>query len=190
MRKMPSQLSRSFFERAIMNLHVNITMSILDIWCTIYNLKEKNNVRTTLQNSCLLLSSLSMWHFYLVIFFLLLGNVFGFCLHKNARSPRMYRSKYISQSICVTSNWNVLRSVWLICVSNSRTLSSVKRHWCVVKYSKHPTAFFNLFWIFTILQSNNTVNWITLKWKNFILWRMWMAYIGFFPSDHANRSRK
>lgn len=43
MRKMPDQVSRIFFERAIMNRHVKITMRILDIWCTTYNLKRDEN---------------------------------------------------------------------------------------------------------------------------------------------------
>lgn len=38
---MPDHASRIFFERAIKNRHVNITMRILDIWCTPYNLKFK-----------------------------------------------------------------------------------------------------------------------------------------------------
>lgn len=40
--KMPDQASRIFFERAIKNRHVKITMRTLDIWCTTYNLERKN----------------------------------------------------------------------------------------------------------------------------------------------------
>lgn len=130
---------------------------------------------------------------YRLIFFREIGNVFGLCLHKKARKPNTYRSKYPSQSMLVTSNWNLSRSLALIWVRRSRTLSSMKSHWCVVKYSKHPTALASLSWIFIILLNDwlKQVHSLFIIYSNRILERWSLkSYIGFFPIDHANKSRK
>lgn len=85
------------------------------------------------------------------IFRLQLGNDFGLCLNRNSRKPSTYFSKYRSQWISVTSKRKLSRSRSLMCVSKSRTLSSVHDHWCVVKYSRHSTAFDSLSCTFTML---------------------------------------
>lgn len=68
------------------------------------------------------------------------GSVSGLSLIMNCRIPNMYCSKYDGQSICLTSNIKICRSSGLSSPLNCRTLSSLKFHCCIVKYSKHLTA--------------------------------------------------